>query len=192
MSVRLDEPHRVEYLGILVTRHLLLLEPPLRQLDFMTEQVAARVYVLQSELGPERAQAFLRLAPAGLVGQYLDLEQVVCVPVKVLEAVRRDFVLVVVFRDWWTDVVRVQLLATDCVCESDLHLVRDVLDWWFEKFFDGVVGDHRVQDEPVVVLVSVGVERNLLFCSYIKRASIPKLKRSVKIDYRHSRLLPVG
>ena len=53
MSVCFDEPDRVLLGRILVAGHLLLIETPFWQFDFMAEQVAACQDVSQSELCPE-------------------------------------------------------------------------------------------------------------------------------------------
>lgn len=58
MLVGFDVPQRIIPDGVLVARHLLLLEPPFGKLDFVGKQVAASHDVAQTKVASKRAKAF--------------------------------------------------------------------------------------------------------------------------------------
>jgi hypothetical protein len=119
VSVRLDIPHRVLFTRILVASDFLLFETPVRQLDFVTEQVAARQDVPQPEPSSKGLKLLLGERTMGFDLIDFDLEVIVRVSFETIESVRRDFVLVVDFGDGCTNVVRVELLRCRNVVEDE-------------------------------------------------------------------------
>lgn len=160
MRIRLDIPKGIIPDRILVTRHLLLLICPIRQLDLMREQIASCQRMTQLELRPQGLH--IPIPPRALI----DLHNPIIVRIT-LEArvpVRADFVLEVDVRDGWTHIVRVEALGGGDMFEADGHAVVNGNEGLGLPVIvrDTVKG--AVDYAPVVVPVEVGVEGNLLFC----------------------------
>ncbi len=119
----LDVPNDVAFLARreLVTSHFKLLKTPLRQVDIVSLEQAARSHVPKTETSGERVN-FGRFAVVSVVHD-LDTPVVVAVPDSSI-AVTRDFV--VPDSDWSLVVVRVEIPSRLVVPDSDDVAV---LDW---------------------------------------------------------------
>jgi hypothetical protein len=147
--------------------HLLLLKAPLGQLDLVREEVAAAENVPQPELGPKRAEALggVRVALVRMVALDLDHEVVVGVAVEAFEAVGADLLLPVDVGHRGADVVGVELLVGDDMIEADHELVVDEPKRAVLAGVGAIFGSGVVEDEPLVVLVAMGVQGDLLLCA---------------------------
>jgi hypothetical protein len=165
MRVGLRVPDRVRSTRVFVTSHLLLIEPPIRQLDLVREQIAPSQSMSQPELGPQRPQTLhgRLVLPIRVLPIELYEEVIVRVTFETFEPVSRHLVLVIDFGHGRSDVVRVELLVRHDVVEPDLHPVRDYRRWSLGLVIrDGFLGHCIVEDVPIVVLVLVRVEGDLL------------------------------
>lgn len=156
MIARLNHPQRVRLHGILITRHLLLLISPLRQLNLMRKQITPRQHMPQPKLCPQRLQRF---RPA------IELNDpiVIRVAYEARHTVRGDLVLEFNLGYGRTEVVRVQVLFGGEVAELEASAVGDESKG-VERLpvVEGVALFGTVKDAPFVVLVDVGVESDLL------------------------------
>ena len=116
----------------------------------------------QPELGPQRPQPFLGLLISPVTVLYLDKPVVVGVTSESVHSVRRHLVLKFDIGDWWTDVVRVEMLMSCDVAQLDAHprcYMRQGGRLIKERILCGTV-----DNDPVVIVVSVRIEGDLLFC----------------------------
>lgn len=157
MDSCLNIPQRVVQNRLLIAGHLLLLVRPIRQLDFVREEVAPRQRVPQAELRSQRADPLARLAIPVVALDDLDDPVIVRVSDEASHAVRGDLLLEVHIGYWWAEVVRVQGLVGRGVAELDACASRDVgnilglpIDVWVAEL-------GRVDDAPVVIGVNVWV-----------------------------------
>lgn len=159
-----DEPDRVWLHRLLVTRYLLLFKGPVRQLDFVREQITPCHRMPQSEVRPEGSQALRRLAVTLVALVDLHNPVVVRITRVVRHAIARYLLLEVDIRDRRTLVMRVQVLVRRDVLQLDLHARLDVREGLGLPVMVWVAITGRIQDSPVVVVVTVWVEGDLLFC----------------------------
>ena len=170
VRVVLDVPKRVRQRAAPGAGDLLLLRGPLGQLDLVREEDAARHDVHQLELGLDRTHALLGDLSDRVLLDDVDPEQVVGIALEALVAVGRDLVLPVNLGHGSTDVVRVEAAVRVRVVEPDdvpvldeLRLGKGVPGGGAVDLF--AVGAERlglVLDLPVVVVILVGVEGDLL------------------------------
>ena len=165
MPARLDIPQRIRLDRILITRHLLLLKAPLRELHLMRKQITPRQRMPQPKLGPQRPNLppTQPIPPPHIPPLNLHDPVVVRVPDEPGHAVRGDLVLEVHVGDGRADVVRVEALLRGDVLELDAHVGVDGLERGGGVVEGGVPVERGVDDEPVVVVVDVRVEGYLLF-----------------------------
>lgn len=167
MLVGFNVPQRVLPSRVLVTSHLLLLVTPVRQFDFMREQVTSRQSVSQPKLASEGLEpvfSLLIILSSCTLGDFHN-EIVIGITSKAGETVARNFILKVNLADRRSDIVRVKTLLGRDMFETDLGAGENIFKG---KFVPGVrgrsVGGRSVNDSPDVVVVSVGVESDLLLC----------------------------
>ena len=129
----------------------------------MGEQIAAGVDVSQAEMRPESAEAFARFLVA--LAPFVDLYEPVVVGITGIarDTISRNFLLEVNVGDWRTNVMRVKRFVSLDVAELDAHSRCDVRDVVVVPVGIGITVRGRVHDPPIVVIVSMRVERNLLF-----------------------------
>lgn len=117
-------------------------------------------------------------SPANLPSAYVRIKTLDSLP---LEPVARDFILEIDFTDWRPDIVRVQPLVGRDVLQADFGTLEDLFKG---KLVPGVgrgrIGFGTVDDAPVVVVVSVRIEGDLLFC--LSAWSLPEGMRSLRLD----------
>lgn len=91
----------------------------------MTEKIASRQDVSQPKLGPQSLQVSLRITSVGSKVIEFDLEVIIRISRESGETVSRNFILVIDFGDWCSDIVRMKLLVCRYVVEDNLLLVDD-------------------------------------------------------------------
>ena len=126
MRVAFDVPDGVGEGAAAGAGDFLLLEAPVRQLDFVAEEHAAGHDVHELELGLDGAEAsFGERAVAHFLHDF-HAEEVVGVAFEALVAVGGDFVLPVRFCDWGANVVGVQAAVRGYVIKAEDGAVDDV------------------------------------------------------------------
>jgi hypothetical protein len=93
---------------------------------------------------------------------YLDKPVVVGVTSEAVHSVSGHLVLKFDIGDWWTDVVRVEMLMSCYVAQLDAHprcYMRQGGRLIKERILCGAVDNY-----PVVIVVSMRIEGDLLFC----------------------------
>ena len=135
---------------------------PIRQFDFVREEIAARLCVSEPELGAKGLKPFSRflVPPVALVN--FDIPVVVRIAYITRDAVSRYLLLEVDIRDRRAVVVRVEVLLGGGVAQLDAGSRSEVGDRLGEPVSGWVSVLRRVEEEPVIVVVSVRVERDLL------------------------------
>lgn len=176
MRVSLHDPKRVEPNRVLVTRNLLLLEPPLRELDLVRKQVASGQRMAQSKHRPERAEALGRLPVRAVAVVNLDEPVVVHVAGEPRHAVSRHLVLEIDVRDRRAQLVRVQVLLRRDMPELDTRARRHVLQRLILVVEMIVALGCCVHDLPIVVRVPVGVEGDLLLLAASRVLMVMRVK----------------
>src|SRR3569833_2163184 len=168
--VRLDVPHAVWQGAAPSAGHLQQHQNPHKQQHQEREEDAARHDVDQAELALDGPHALLRQLAERLLLDDLDAEEVVGVAVESLVAVGGDLVLPISLGDRGSDIVRVQAAEGGLVVEADDVAVLEVggLGQLVPGVgpVDGLAVDVQrlglVLQKPDVVLILVGVERDLL------------------------------
>lgn len=88
MAVGFYEPDTVRLGRILITRNFLLIEAPVWQFDFVTEEIASSEDMSKLELCSQGSDSLLRVAISiGLFRNDLHLEIVICITVEIWESV---------------------------------------------------------------------------------------------------------
>ena len=119
----------------------------------------------QSKLRPKRSQTTTGHWIPLVAFLYFDNPIVIRIACKTSHSVCRDLVLKVNFRDWRTEVVRMQVLLSGNVPEFDACPVFDVKQFRIVhpvRFRVVIVG--RIDDTPVIVLIDMRIQRDLLLC----------------------------
>ena len=186
MLTRLNKPQRIILYRILITRHLLLLKAPLRQLDLVRKEIAPLQRMPQPKLRPQRPHPLLALLVPPIPLGNLDDPVIVRISNEALESIRRDLVLEIHLGHRRAVVVRVQVLLRRGVPELDALSVREVNQRVLFVVLGGVPIRRRVQQDPVVIVVSVRVQRDLLLCNGVKTGMFHHKNRE------YVRLDPVG
>lgn len=92
---------------------------------------------------------------------------IVCVPVKAVKSVSRDFVLVINFGNRGTDVVRMQLLICRNVVQDDDSVVFNGRGGRVSLRIRYVWIRCGIEKKPDIIVVSVRIQRDLLLCMYV-------------------------
>lgn len=119
----------------------------------------------QSKLRPKRSQTTTGHWISLAAFLYFDNPVVIRIARKPSHSVCRDLILKVNFGNWWTEVVRMQVLLSGNVPEFDACPVFDVKQFRIVhpvRFRVIIVG--RVNDTPVIVLIDMRIQCDLLLC----------------------------
>lgn len=116
----------------------------------------------------------------------LDDEIVVGIAIETFETVRRDFLLPVHIGDGCFVIVRMKLLLSLDVREADHEVIVDEAERSIFAWVAAVFGRRVIEYEPVVVVISMRVEGDLLLCAGVSHQS----ERGG--NKRHARFEPVG
>lgn len=181
MGAGFHEPQRVGSGGLLVAGDFLLSKTPVGQRHLVTEQVASGQSVAQTKRCSKSTHSGGRWQVTARSVLNLDTPIIVCIAGETGETVAGDFVLEVGLCDGWSvALVRVESLGRLAVHEPDLHAVSEERDSAMRVLFDlmragrghghavvvrrrrRVVWARCLNNEPLVVLVIVWVEGNLL------------------------------
>lgn len=167
MLIGLNVPQRVFPSRVLVTSHLLLFVTPVRQFDFVREQVASRQSVPQPKLAAESLEpvfSLLIILSSCALGDFHN-EIIIGITSKAGETVARNFILEINLADRRSNVVGVKALFGRDMLETNFGAGENIFKG---KFVPGIrgrsVGGRSVNDSPNVVVISVGVESDLLLC----------------------------
>lgn len=169
MDVRLNIPDRIRPNSIFITRHFLLLEPPLRQLNLVRKQITPRKLMPQPKLRLQRPQPLhgSHVHPISILNFYDPV--VIRVACEARKAISGHFVLEIDVGDGCADVVRVEAFCGGDVFEADdgAGCYPDGVGVGPVEIVGAFGGD--VEDPPVVVTVAMWVERDLLLYERISR-----------------------
>jgi hypothetical protein len=107
VNIAFDVPYAVGECSTTSTRHLLLLETPIREFDLVREQNASRHDMDKPEFGLDSADTLLCDSSIRVGLDDFNLEHIVGITLETFISVRGDLVLPVGFSDRRTNVVRV-------------------------------------------------------------------------------------
>lgn len=168
--VALNIPERVGESATTGTGDFLLLRGPLGKLDLVREEHATRHNVNELELSLDGADALLSQGTSGLGLDDLDTEVVVSISFKALISVGRNLVLPVGLGNGRTDIVRMKTTMGVGVIETKDRTVLDKKGGLevvpgtctVDGLTVHVKGLRLVLQQPIVIVVLVGVEGDLL------------------------------
>lgn len=168
MAVRLNVPDAVGQSSSSGTGHLLLVETPLRKLDFVGKQDTVSHDVHQTELGLDSPQSLLRLLTLRQRLHNFNTEEIVCISRESVVSIGRHLELPIHICDRRPLIMRVNAPPSDKVIQPDHSpvfyiLCGDVVPG--QGALHCSVGTKRlslVLKDENVVLILVGVERYLL------------------------------
>lgn len=162
VRIGLNKPKRVRLHSVLVTRHLLLLVPPLRQLDLVGEQITPLQRMLQPKQRPQRSHPLPTLLVPLIALINLHNPIIIGVPNEVLQPVARHLVLEIHIRHWRAEIVRVQVPLGRDVPKPNARSTRQIREIPVLPVEPWVSLRSRVEDRPVVVMIPMRVQRDLL------------------------------
>ena len=166
MCVRLHKPQRVVPHCVLIASDFLLLKPPVGQLDFVREEIAACERMPQLEFRTESSETLGTFAIALIAFFDLNYPVVVGIAHKTGESVRGDLVLELNLRDGWAHVVRVESLFRDHMVQPHSHARLDGHKRYLgEVKIDATISALAaggIHDEPVIVCIAMWVQGDLL------------------------------
>jgi len=105
MCARLYKPQRVSHNRVFVACHLLLLPPPLRQLDLVRKKITSSQRVSQPKMCTQRPQAFGRLLVPPITFHNFKIPIIIGVTCEAGHTIRAHFVLEIDVRDGRPDIV---------------------------------------------------------------------------------------
>lgn len=162
MIVGFDVPQRVVHDSLFVARYLLLLVGPIGEFDFVREKVATGHGVPQAEFGTQSFQAFARLLVPLVTLVDLDIPVIVRIACIARNAITRHFLLEVDVGNGRADVMGVKRLFGVDVPDLDFGARGNVGDVMIIPVGVGIAVCSCVDDAPIVIVISVGIERDLL------------------------------